>query len=264
MKIELFQIDAFTSRLFRGNPAAVCPLDGWLSDSLMQKIAAENNLSETAFFVTEGDAFGLRWFTPETEVDLCGHATLAAAYVIFNELQAREKEVIFNTRSGALRVVSERNSFILDFPAQPPDVCDLPIALSLGLGGIQPLEVLSSEDYIVVLESETQVRSIIPDFSKLKELPKRGVVVTSTSNEYDFVSRWFGPKVGVNEDPVTGSAHCALAPYWAAKLKRQKLNAAQLSKRGGEIFCEVVGDRVLLKGSGVKYLAGVIELPQEC
>lgn len=261
MKLPLFQIDAFADRPFQGNPAAVCPLEAWPSDPLLQAIAAENNLSETAFFVREGESYRLRWFTPTTEVDLCGHATLATAYVIASELKHRADPIVFQTRSGELRVRGSGNSFTLDFPAQPPEPCEPPAALLPALG-VTALEVTKSQDFVVLVESEEIVRTVKPDFALLRNVPGRGVIVTAPSKSYDFVSRWFGPNVGVDEDPVTGSAHCALAPYWGAKRGKTVLRAAQLSARGGELVCELKGDRVLITGSAVKYLSGTIEVPE--
>ena len=259
MKLKIFQIDAFTSEVFKGNPAAVVPLDTWLSDDLMMKIASENNLSETAFFVEEKGAFGLRWFTPTTEVDLCGHATLATAFVLANELKYSLQTFIFNTKSGELKVTRSGTGFTLDFPAQEPLMGEVPQSL-LGALGLQSGLVLVSQDYFVVVESESIVRSLQPNFSALHGLPKRGVIVTAPSESIDFVSRWFGPNVGVNEDPVTGSAHCALTPYWSKRLDKKLLRASQISDRGGELICEYLGSRVLITGSAVRYMAGEIEI----
>lgn len=260
MKLPLFQIDAFATRPFQGNPAAVCPLESWLDDSLLLAIAAENNLSETAFFVKEGESYRLRWFTPTTEIDLCGHATLATAFVIASELKLDTDPLVFQTRSGELRVRGSGKSFTLDFPAQPPEPCETPAALLPALG-VTALEVTKSQDFVVLVESEAIVRGLKPDFAMLRKVPGRGVIVTAPGAQYDFVSRWFGPNVGVDEDPVTGSAHCALAPYWSAKLGKTTLRAAQLSPRGGELLCEINGERVLITGSAVKYLSGTIEVP---
>ena len=262
MKLPIFQIDAFTNQLFRGNPAAVCPLSSWLSDDLMQQIAAENNLSETAFFVKNGNTYDLRWFTPNTEVDLCGHATLATAYVLYSELGERSNPIVFNTRSGTLRVHTSEAQMTLDFPSQPPTTCKVPQQLLPALG-LDTADVFASQDYFVVIESEDKVRSLSPDFSKLLGLPLRGVIVTSIGKDYDFVSRWFGPNVAVNEDPVTGSAHCALVPFWASRLNKTSLKAAQLSARGGEVLCRLEGSRVFLTGSAVCYLKGEIEVNSE-
>ena len=259
MRLELqqFQVDAFASRVFEGNPAAVCPLDEWLPDDVMQSIASENNLSETAFFVPCGSGFDLRWFTPATEIDLCGHATLASAHVLFESLGYSGTAVSFNTRSGELIVKRAGNDYSMDFPAQPPQVCALPPALEEGLGA-SPSEVLASEDYMAVFQSEAQVLSLAPDLSVLRQLDLRGVIATAPGGDVDFVSRFFAPGAGIDEDPVTGSAHCALAPYWSERLGRQRLQARQVSARGGRLECEVNGTRVILKGSAVTFMQGRI------
>jgi len=259
MKIRQFQVDAFASRVFEGNPAAVCPLERWLGDEVLQSIAQENNLSETAFFVPTEQGYHLRWFTPVTEVDLCGHATLASAHVIFNLLGYPESSISFETRSGTLTV--ERNGELLemDFPAVPPVPCDLPDRLIDGLGQ-RPREVLCVDDYIAVFDSEATIRAITPDFAKLQELDLRGVIITAAGADVDFVSRFFAPKYGIPEDPVTGSAHCKLAPYWASVLGKQTLTARQVSRRGGDIQCQVSGDRVLLSGRAVTFMEGEIDI----
>jgi PhzF family phenazine biosynthesis protein len=257
MKIPLYQIDAFTGRVFGGNPAAVCPLQEWLDDGVLQAIAQENNLSETAFFVPVEDGYHIRWFTPVAEVDLCGHATLASAHVIFNIMDSSRSRVSFRSRSGILTVSKEAGLLAMDFPSQPPRPCDAPAGLLEGLGK-KPLEVLCSEDFFVVFSNEEEVRGLEPDMAKLKNLPLRGVIVTAPGGEADFVSRFFAPKYGIPEDPVTGSAHCALTPYWAATLKKKALKAHQVSKRGGELFCSDHGKRVLIAGRAVKYLEGTI------
>ena len=257
MKLPIYQIDAFTSQIFAGNPAAVCPLEEWLPEESLQKIASENNLSETAFFVPNNNGFDLRWFTPSTEVDLCGHATLASAYVVFRELAYRKSEVVFSTKSGELIVKDSGDLFSLDFPTQRATKCLAP-KLLLQSFNHSPIEVYSAEDYLLIFEEESQIHDLSPDFSLLLGLPLRGVIVSSKSRDYDFVSRWFGPNVGVNEDPVTGSAHTTLAPYWASKLGKTKLKAKQISTRGGELECELKDDRVLLYGNAVKYLEGSI------
>lgn len=259
MKLKIYHIDAFADRLFSGNPAAVCPLDEWLPDELMQHMAQENNLSETAFFVPGNDAYELRWFTPEAEVDLCGHATLASAYVIFNDLNYRSERITFNTRSGKLLVEKQGNSYSLDLPSQPPIPCTAPEGLAAALGA-QPKEVLAAEDLLAVLDSHNHVKKLIPDFNLLKSLPLRGLIVTSPGVEADFVSRCFYPKLGVNEDPVTGSAHCTLIPYWAERLGKPKLTAHQISARGGKLHCELRSERVLISGEAIKYLEGTIEI----
>ncbi len=260
MKISLYQIDAFANQVFEGNPAAICLLDGWLDDSILQSIAEENNLSETAYVVSSGQDFHIRWFTPTSEVDLCGHATLAAAYVIFNILCSSKDVITFKSKSGNLIVSRKGDLISMDFPAKPPGKCPIPDGLIEGLG-VRPIEVLSSDDYIAIFETEEDILSISPDFIKLKELALRGIAVTAPGSRSDFVSRFFAPKYGINEDPVTGSAHCELAPYWSKRLKKNRIHARQLSKRGGEIYCEVKGDRVLLSGRAVKFMESEIIIP---
>ncbi|MBW2637375.1 MAG: PhzF family phenazine biosynthesis protein [Deltaproteobacteria bacterium] len=259
METPLYQIDAFTDRPFSGNPAGVCPLEAWLEDSEMQNIATENNLPETAFFVKNGDGYDLRWFTPTVEIDLCGHATLASAFVIMNYIDSRTPGVVFSTRSGELRVKKEDNLFIMDFPSQPPVPCDTPGDLVAGLD-IRPKEVLKSQDYLVVVEGEEDVRDLAPDFERLKRLDLRGIIVTAPGSNADFVSRFFAPGIGINEDPVTGSSHCTLIPYWSKRLGRKKLHALQLSPRGGELFCEMHEDRVMIAGRCALYMEGTISL----
>lgn len=259
MKIPLFQVDAFTAELFQGNPAAVCPLDEWLPDSLLQSIAAENNLSETAFFVRRRGRFELRWFTPAVEVDLCGHATLASAFVILRHWEPDSKEVVFETRSGELRVKREGDWFAMDFPARPPSPCPEPPGLAEALGAA-PREVWSSRDLLAVLDSERAVRELTPRFELLRRLDTFAVIVTAPGDEADFVSRFFAPRAGVDEDPVTGSAHCTLIPYWARRLSKSHLRALQVSRRGGELLCEHHGARVTIKGRCVLYLEGRILL----
>jgi len=258
MKLRLYQVDAFASRLFEGNPAAVVPLETWLPDDLLQAIALENNLSETAFFVPRGQGFELRWFTPAAEVDLCGHATLASAFVLFEKLGCLQAAIAFQTRSGTLTV--ERNGDLLrmDFPARVPERCTVPEGLVSGLGA-EPMEVLGSDDYLVVYENEEAIRGLAPDLAALERLDRRAVCVTAPGDAVDFVSRFFAPRVGVPEDPVTGSAHCQLTPYWASRLGKTAFRARQLSRRGGEVLCELRGDRVLLSGRAVLYLEGLIE-----
>jgi PhzF family phenazine biosynthesis protein len=259
MKIPIYQIDAFTSRIFSGNPAAVCPLKRWLEDSLLQAIAQENNLSETAFFVPEKNGYHIRWFTPVAEVDLCGHATLAAAFVIFNHLEPSSAKVRFNSRSGDLTVVEEEGLLSMDFPSQPPVRCEAPKALIDGLGR-EPVEVLRSEDYVAVFSGEDEIRELQPDMGMLRKLDLRGVMVTAKGSNVDFVSRFFAPKFGVDEDPVTGSAHCALTPYWAGRLNKKNLHAHQVSQRGGELFCKDCGDRVSISGRAAMFMEGSITI----
>jgi PhzF family phenazine biosynthesis protein len=259
MEIPIYQIDAFTSRVFGGNPAAVCPLREWLDDSVLQNIAAENNLSETAFFVPIEDGYHIRWFTPVAEVDLCGHATLASAYAVFTYIDSSKNEVAFQSRSGPLTVAKQGDLLAMDFPAQPPSPCDPPTSLIKALGA-KPLEVLRSEDYFVVLASEEDVRDLHPDMELLAKVDLRGIIVTARGEGVDFVSRFFAPKYGINEDPVTGSAHCALIPHWSKKLGKRDLIALQVSKRGGELFCKDKGDRVVIAGRAVPYMEGVITI----
>jgi PhzF family phenazine biosynthesis protein len=233
-------------------------LDGWLDDGILQAIAEENNLSETAFFVPAGSGYHLRWFTPVAEVDLCGHATLAAAHVLFEHLGYDAQSIEFSTRSGTLVVERKDGLLAMDFPSRPPVPCISPAALTEGLGR-EALEVLTADDYIAVFENQEDVRSLSPDMTKLCTLGLRGVCVTAPGGDVDFVSRFFAPKLGIAEDPVTGSAHCELAPYWAARLGKTTLRARQLSRRGGAVTCTVSGDRVLLLGSAVTFMVGEID-----
>ncbi len=259
MKLDIYQIDAFADKPFEGNPAAVVPLNEWLADSTMQKIAEENNLAETAFFVPVDDEFHIRWFTPNKEVKLCGHATLATAYVLFNILDCKESVLSFASLSGILLVSKTGDLFTLDFPAQPPEVCITPDLLSLGLGKT-PVECLNQDDYIAVFESEEDVLGITPNHEALKQLDLRGVIATAPSSEFDFIVRFFAPKFGIPEDSVTGSAYTQLMPYWSGKLGKRKLKAKQVSSRGGKLFCEIKGDRVLISGNAVSYMKGSIEI----
>jgi len=259
MKITIYQIDAFSNRIFAGNPAAVCPLEEWLEGSLLQAIAQENNLSETAFFVPEKDGYHIRWFTPVAEVDLCGHATLASAFVIFNYLDTSSSQIAFRSRSGRLTVVQEEELISMDFPSQPPVPCEAPKELLDGLNK-EPLEILCSEDYFVLFSSEKAIVELKPDMGLLKKLDLRGVIVTAKADKVDFVSRFFAPKFGIDEDPVTGSAHCALTPYWAKKLNKKDVHAHQVSQRGGELFCKDCGDRVVIAGRAVTFMEGSITI----
>jgi PhzF family phenazine biosynthesis protein len=259
LQIPIYQVDAFTSDLFRGNPAAVCPLQEWLPDDTLQAIALENNLSETAFFTRDGDGFKLRWFTPAVEVDLCGHATLASAFVIMSEIVRGSHEVRFQTRSGELVVRREGDRYAMDFPARPPAECQPHPDLIRALGG-NPERVLGARDYLVVYGSEAEVRSLKPDMARLAATDRFAVIVTAAGRDVDFVSRFFAPAKGVPEDPVTGSAHCTLIPYWAERLGKTELHALQVSPRGGELWCEHLGDRVRMSGNAVLYLSGTIEV----
>ena len=260
MKIPLYQIDAFTSRVFSGNPAAVCPLEQWLPDETMQAIAAENNHSETAFFVKQDQVYELRWFTPAVEVGLCGHATLAAAFVIFNYLDTAARSVSFQTKkSGMLQVDRQGELLAMNFPARPAKPCSTPDQLVQALG-VEPKEVRLARDYLVIYEAENVIRSIKPDMSLLMGLDALGIIITAPGDSADFVSRFFAPGVGVPEDPVTGSAHCTLIPYWSDRLGKDELHAFQVSARGGELWCKHKGDRVGILGQAVRYAEGYLYL----
>ncbi len=260
MKIPLYVVDAFTRKVFGGNPAAVCPLEAWPEDALMRQVAMENNLSETAFFAAEGDGYRLRWFTPAVEIDLCGHATLASAFVIFNYLDLAADSVTFKTLSGALVARREGERIALDFPARPAAPADAPADLLDGLGA-RPREVLrSSVDYMAVYETEDEVRSLRPDMALISKVEARGVIATAPGRDSDCASRYFAPRVGVAEDPVTGAAHCTVVPYWAAKLGRRDIRARQVSARGGELFCQDQGERIRLAGHAARYSEGFLYL----
>jgi len=262
MTIPIYQADAFTSKLFGGNPAAICPLTEWLPDEVMQKIAVENNLAETAFFVKKGKGFLLRWFTPEYEIDLCGHATLASAHILFTELGYTGDTIHFETvKAGVLTVQRNGDKYTMDFPSRPPIPIEEPNGLVAALGGTQPVAILRSRDFFVVYKSEAEIRDLAPDFFALSKMDTIGVVVTAPGKDVDFVSRFFAPGAGIPEDPVTGSAHCNLIPYWAKKLGKNKLHAYQISARKGELWCELKGDRVLMSGNAVTYLKGEIYPP---
>jgi PhzF family phenazine biosynthesis protein len=258
MNLQIYQVDAFTKHVFGGNPAAICPLDEWLDADLMQKIALENNLSETAFFVKKDDLYEIRWFTPSYEIDLCGHATLASAYVIFDLLKLESNLINFlSHKSGMLSVAKKEDLLILDFPSRPVSPCKAPFGLIEAIGK-QPKDILKARDYFLVYETEQEVLDINPNFSKLLEIDAHGFIVTAKGDSCDFVSRFFAPEVGVFEDPVTGSSHCNLIPYWAEKLGKTELFGRQISARGGELFCELKGDRVKIGGNAVLYLKGEI------
>ncbi len=262
MRIPLYQIDAFAEEPFTGNPAAVCPLEAWLPDGVMQAIAAENNLSETAFFVPEGpEGYRLRWFTPTVEVDLCGHATLAAAFVVFRWLKPGRDSITFETeKAGMLTVTRERDRLALDFPARPAVPCAIPERLATALGK-RPSAVLAARDYLAVYDSADDIAALTPDFGAVAALDRFAVIATAPGREgIDFVSRFFAPARGVAEDPVTGSAHCTLIPYWAERLGRNHLEARQLSRRGGALSCELRGERVTIAGSATLYLEGMITI----
>jgi len=259
MKLPIYQVDAFTKKVFAGNPAAVVPLPDWLPDNTLQAIAAENNLSETAFIVKKEGGYDLRWFTPVMEVDLCGHATLASAFVLFDILGSADKSITFSTKSGKLTVTNEGNLLTMDFPSRPPVPCPTPADLIDGLGKV-PIELLRSRDYFAVFSTEQEIKSLTPDFTALARLDCTGITVTARSTHVDFVSRFFAPQAGIPEDPVTGSAHCSLIPYWAEKLGKKKLHALQVSARGGELFCEDMGERVKISGNAVVFFSGMLEV----
>jgi PhzF family phenazine biosynthesis protein len=261
MRIPLFHIDAFTTRRFAGNPAAVMPLRTFLDDVVLQRIAAENNLSETAFLVPAGDDYSLRWFTPITEVPLCGHATLASAAVVMQRLEPERKVVVFHSASGPLIVNRTETGYVMDFPARPSQPIPTPPGLTEALG-VDPLEVFNNEfNYLALVESEAVLRALSPDMVSLASIGRPGVIVTAAAEkEYDFVSRYFAPTKGIPEDPVTGAAHCMLAPYWANRLGKTVFRAFQASLRGGEITCSLSGDRVKLEGACVFYLEGEVEI----
>ncbi len=265
MKLRLFQVDAFAERVFTGNPAAVIPLPAWLADSTMQSIAIENNLSETAFFVAEAGNYALRWFTPGGEVDLCGHATLATAHVLYTEFSEAAEELVFTTRSGELRVRKTEAGYLMDFPAQPPRAPQpaeqQAVEEVMRSTGGSPQSVLASEDWIVVYASQAEVAALRPRMDALATLGLRGVLATAPGDQHDFISRCFFPSFGIPEDPVTGSAHCQLTPYWAGQLGKTALRARQISLRGGEVGCTLIGDRVHLTGQAVSFLRGEIQLP---
>jgi PhzF family phenazine biosynthesis protein len=254
MKFKLYQVDAFTDKLFGGNPASVCPLDDWLDDEILQKIALENNLSETAFFVPTENGYHIRWMTPTIEVPLCGHATLAASYVIFNELRKGMEEIIFQSLSGELKVTKQDELIILNFPSNKPEKVDPSVELLDSLK-VEPVEVLFNKAFLVVLNKEEDVFAVNPDFRKLRSL-KSEVIVTAPGTKSDFISRFFAPSAGIDEDPVTGFAHTVLTPYWAERLKKKDLHAYQVSNRGGELFLKFLGERVEIAGKAVLYLKG--------
>lgn len=261
LKLPYYQVDAFTDHLFRGNPAGVCLLpSGWLPDPVMQKIAHENNLSETAFVSKEQEGFDLRWFTPRVEVDLCGHATLAAAHVLFTETEQKSSLVSFSTRSGEVTVERTETALVLDFPSRPAARCSAPLGAARAMGK-KPAEILKARDYLFVYGAEEDIRELNPDFSSMMKWECLGVIATAPGDSVDFVSRFFAPRAGVDEDPVTGSAHSTLIPYWAERLQKSSLKALQLSQRGGEIFCQDAGERVKIGGRSITYLRGEIEVP---
>lgn len=259
MERAIYQVDAFADRLFGGNPAAVCPLEAWLPDRVMQDIAAENNLSETAFFVPRGRDYDLRWFTPTIETDLCGHATLASGYIVMTRLAPDRSDATFHTKSGPLKVTRRGELFELDLPSQPPAEVVMPRRFTDALGR-PPTRIMAAAKYLAIYESESDVATLTPDLNVLAGVDRDGVIVTAPGRDVDFVSRYFAPHAGIPEDPVTGSAHCTLVPYWAARLGKTSLRARQISRRGGELFCNLNGDRVILAGRAALYLEGRIHV----
>lgn len=259
MQLDLYQVDAFTDKVFGGNPAAVCPLKQWLPDATLQKIALENNLSETAFFIPEGDNFHLRWFTPTTEIDLCGHATLASAYCLFEKLGFKKDIIYFNSRSGTLSVQKVQTGYTLNFPIWKSSTLYTPSEIE-SIIGLKVLEVYQSTKTFAVVENESDIKNFTPDIAKIKTLTKtKGLVITAKGTaETDFVSRLFAPQIGIDEDPVTGAIHCFLTPYWASILNKTKMQAKQHSARGGDLFCELKDDRVEITGNAVLYMQGKI------
>jgi PhzF family phenazine biosynthesis protein len=261
MQLSIFQVDAFTDKVFGGNPAAVCPLEHWLPDDVMQRIAIENSVAETAFFIPLEDGFEMRWFTPEIEMDLCGHATLATAHVIARHLNYSQPLIKFQTKSGCLVVAVEDKLLTLNFPSRKPEPSEVPQIIVDAIQA-KPVEVLKSRDYVLVFETEEIIRRIEPNQSMLNQinLDPGGVVVTAQGNEVDFVSRFFTPQASIFEDPVTGSAHCSLIPYWSKRLGKESMLALQLSPRVGKLFCKDLGERVLISGEAVTYLEGWITI----
>jgi len=260
--IPFFEVHSFTQKIFHGNPAGVCLLDRWIDDDSMQRIAAENNLSETAFFVPKEDHYELRWFTPTVEVDLCGHATLATAYVLFDHLGYEGDAIVFQTQSGELTVWKDNDFLIMDFPSRPAASVEIPDHLINGFRR-DVGTVLKSRDYMVVFDSENEVRDLQPDYSELEKIDCEGIIVTAPGDEVDFVSRFFAPRMGIAEDPVTGSAHSTLTPYWADRLGKSRLRARQVSERGGDLWCRQSDERVQIAGHAVLYLRGLLNWDME-
>jgi PhzF family phenazine biosynthesis protein len=258
MKLPIYIADAFTTNVFGGNPAAICPLHEWLPDKTMQSLAAENNLSETAFIIEEDDHYRIKWFTPTTEVNLCGHATLASAHIFYTELGHTKPEIWFESKSGLLKVARQNNNtYTLDFPSNlPQPVTEIPVGLFEGLGIEHATVFNTSFDYMIVLPSQRAIENLKPNFSALAKVKARGVITTAKGNDADFVSRCFYPQSGVNEDPVTGSAHTIMVPYWAKELNKNRFKAIQLSKRRGFLDCELKNNRVLMSGGAVTYMRG--------
>lgn len=259
MNIPFYQIDAFTSRVFGGNPAGVCFLETWPADRILQSIAEENNLPETAFLVKKRSSYELRWFTPKVEIDLCGHATLASGFAIFEHLNLRSRRIDFETKSGTLSMERQGELMMMDFPSRPAEPFVPPDDIA-DIMGLPPSEILKSRDLLLVYENQEQIKSLNPDLPRVARLDCFAVIATAPGMDSDFVSRFFAPGAGIPEDPVTGSAHCTLIPYWSRRLDKKKLHALQLSARGGELFCEQRGDRVLIGGRAATYLSGTIRI----
>jgi PhzF family phenazine biosynthesis protein len=259
MKLTMYQIDAFAKKVFEGNPAAVIPLESWIDDTLMQKIAQENNLSETVFFVKEDKKYHIRWFTPKSEVDMCGHATLASAYVLFEILGYTEESIVFSSKSGDLQVKKHAGKYTMNFPLQEITQCETPKEI-LEAFNREPAECYKSMDYLAVYEDEEFIQNVAPNLEALKRLDARGVIIASVAKDYDFITRFFAPKHGIDEDPATGSAFTQLVSYYKEILQKQELYVKQVSSRGGEVFCEVSGERLIISGTAVKYFEGIIEL----
>ncbi len=261
MQIPIFQVDAFTDKIFGGNPAAVCPLENWLPDVVMQKIAMENSVAETAFFIPLNDGFEIRWFTPEIEMDLCGHATLATAHIIAKHINSQMSSLKFYSKSGVLTVKVENELLTLDFPSRKPYPSDIP-QIILDAFQVKPVEILKSRDYVLVYKTEEVIRSMEPDQGTLNQIniDPGGIIVTAKGDEVDFVSRFFTPQASIFEDPVTGSAHCSLIPYWSQKLNKMSMSTLQLSPRIGKLQCKDLGERVLISGNAITYLEGRITI----
>lgn len=257
--IPIFQLDAFTDKSFGGNPAAVCPLQEWLPDDVMQSIALENNVSETAFYVPEGDGFLLRWFTPKIEVDLCGHATLATAWLILNELEPDRASVAFETRSGTLTVSRDGDLLAMDFPVMVAEERPAPAGLAEAIG-IEPVKFLKAVKNMAVLENEAVVRAVNPDFGYIKNMDGMGLIITAPGDQSDCASRYFAPHAGIDEDPVTGSAHCTIVPYWSGVLGKAQIHARQVSARSGDLYCWLEGDRVVLSGKARTVIKGTFTI----
>jgi PhzF family phenazine biosynthesis protein len=261
MRTPIFQIDAFASRRFAGNPAAVLVMASFPEDAVLQAIAAENNLAETAFLVRDGSNYQLRWFTPVLEVPLCGHATLASAAVVMERLEPTRRSVVFHTASGALNVRRSESGYVMDFPARPSEPIAPPSGFVDALGAVPVVVTVNAFNYLAIFDDAATVRTLAPDFAAVARLDRPGVIVSASGDgEYDFTSRYFAPAKGIPEDPVTGAAHCMLAPYWAQRLGKSEFRAWQASKRGGEVRCRVLGERVELEGSAVFYLEGMVEV----